>query len=118
LPTPTPGAGGGSGIPPSALGSSNPLGTARDASSSGIVLPVVLVVAFILGAFAFLAIWINPGADTTDPVLDRRTYWYSGLATSDKRLLAPVGRSIARTHRMLRTVWRRSSATAAWLLGR
>ncbi len=80
--------------------------------------PVVLVLVLVVLVMVGLAVFVNPGGDTPPAVADKRTYWYSSLATSDKRTVATSGRLIARAHRFVRTAWRRGFATATWLLGR
>ena len=105
----------GSGIPPSASG---PLAPASATSGSSIVFPVVLVLVLIVLGMVALAVFVNPGGATPPAVADKRTFWYSHLASSDQRILGASGRLIGSAHRFARTAWRRGSATATWLLGR
>jgi hypothetical protein len=65
-----------------------------------------------------LALFINPGGASPLAAADRRTFWYSGFANSDQRLLAASSRWMGKAHRFALTTWRRGAATATWLLGR
>jgi len=68
-------------------------------------------------AVIVLLLFINPGG-APEPAADGRTFWYSGLAGSDRRTLAASSRWMGHAHRLSLITWRRGVATATWLLGR
>jgi hypothetical protein len=81
-------------------------------------IPAALVGFLIIIAMIVLLLFINPGGASPPVAADGRTFWYSGFADSDHRLLATSSRWMGKAHRLASTTWRRGSATASWLLGR
>ena len=93
-----------------------PLGSAIEASRSSIAVPATLVGILLIIGMVGLALFINPGG--APQVADGRTFWYTGFADSDRRLLAASSQWTGKAHRLALTIWRRGAATAAWLVGR
>jgi hypothetical protein len=76
------------------------------------------VAIFFVLAIIVLLLFINPGGAPPPAAADGRTFWYSGFAASDRRVLVASSRWMGQAHRLSLTAWRRGVATATWLLGR